>query len=65
MEHADAIQKAVDDYLLMERKARAWDAACRYATAERGQYHDRIGVILEQITDADPGLPPVQEPPRD
>ena len=32
MEHADAIQKAVDDYLLMEAKARAFDlvhkAAC-------------------------------------
>lgn len=24
-EHGDAIQWAVDDYLLMERKARAWD----------------------------------------
>ena len=25
--YADHIAKAVDDYLLMERKARAWDAA--------------------------------------
>ena len=38
MEHADAIQKAVDDYLLMEAKARAFDlvhqAACDLGYAD-------------------------------
>jgi hypothetical protein len=48
--HDAAIQQAVDDYLLMERKARAWDKLVTELKAEVLKHHDRDAqMMLERM----------------
>lgn len=54
--HGAAIQQAVDDYLLMERKARAWDELMRlYERHDTGLIH--VDVAKGLVHPAQPSAP--------
>lgn len=56
MEHADAIQQAVDDYLLMEAKARAFDLVYQ-AACDLG-YTDLVAELNRRVFRPAPPPPP-------
>lgn len=51
---SDPIQQAVDDWISMERKARAWDALAAKLAAEVLKRHDRDAQLMLERMGIDP-----------